>query len=150
MGFTGNDAHDPRISIITKLVDQTLNNDATLQNDDEIFFPVIANHRYSFMFFIHYESSAVADLRSSFVAPVGTAPDGFAEVAQNGAALADFGAVSFQNGTTSPLGVILFGFIETGANAGNLQYQWAQGAAEVSNTTVHAGTTLMVYDQGPI
>jgi len=135
---------DLPITFKTKTVIETVNNNTTLQDDNELFLPMLPNFYYVFMLFNKFNSSSVADIRSSFIAPSG-ATGGHNEINANGSTLFAFGANSNQSGGGNDSGVILYGYVTMGSTAGNLQYQFAQATAEVSDTSVLAGAILRLY-----
>ena len=130
-----------------KTTAETVNNSATLQNDDDLFVSVDASAYYEGELWIAFTSAVAAGLKVDFTAPVGAALEASAFlVVVSGAvtysATLALGAVSgiVSNGAASPY---LCKFtLTTGANSGVLQFRWAQNTANASNTTVNVGSYL--------
>lgn len=143
--------NDQRLQIKVKTIDELINNNTVLQNDDELFLPVKANTRYYGRVVFLLETSAVAQLKNSITAPVG-ATGAFAE----NPAGTSINVFAFGTGTSSGAGggagithaFILNFWITTGANGGNVQYQWAQNVAEISDTKVLQRSTMLLYEVG--
>ncbi len=138
--------YDIRHYLIPKTADETINNVGILQNDDELVLPVLANE----IWLIHMTlrtNSAVADIQWLFTVPAAGAmvywcpgvctatvgvPDGDATVAHV------FTAAAGVN-RTFDLELLYTG----GANAGNVQLQWAQNGGNASDTKVLKGSALI-------
>ena len=121
---------------------ETVNNTTTLQNDDELFFPVAANEICEVSFFLRVNSSAVADLKVAITVPTG----GSALYSKQG----DVVTLEKTEGQGSSLSTggadehyVVRGIVVNGATAGNVQLQWAQNTAEVSNSSVLLNSFLI-------
>lgn len=126
---------------------ETVNNSAVMQNDDDLKVNVDANAYYTGELWIAFTSAPAAGLRVDFTAPVGATMEasGFLVVvagATTFAATSVLGNVSgiVSSGAAAPY-MNKFTLV-TGANAGTLQFRWAQNAANASNTTVNVGSYL--------
>jgi len=130
-----------------KTVDETINNNAALQNDNDLFVAVAANAYYEGELNILFTSSAGAGLKVDFTAPAG------ASMEVSSFLVVVSGALTFNK--TNPLGavsgIVSAGtaapytnkfVLKTAATAGVLQFRWAQNAAQVSDTTVSLGSSL--------
>lgn len=144
---------DPRIGLPAyKAADQTVNNSATLVNDTALTVAVAANTTYAIEGFLAYDTSATADIKVAFTAPAGAtllwSPLGLAgsssgtsgsidqrTLTTNNLALGGAGAGT--NAVANPRGTLV-----TSSTAGSLTLQWAQNAAEVSDTKVKTGSWL--------
>lgn len=133
-----------------KQADETENNNDVLQNDDDLFFPVGTNEYWAFELFLAYSSHVAQDIKFAIVVPAGAVLNfqsyGFAgglafyQVTSSG--------TSFQldgNGVGSIWMCKIIGLVYTGGTAGNVQLQWAQGAAAANNTVVHKGSWLKAH-----
>lgn len=145
-----------KIELVRKTVDEIVNNSTTLQNDDVLKVALAANEAASFLFQIFSESSAVADIQYAITVPagatliwskasgVGVSPTGgvqpFTTITASGTAQADVGA-----GAGDKRAVTIIGTVVNGATAGDLQLQWAQNTAEVSDTKVFANSILLAF-----
>lgn len=126
-------------TLARKIADETVNNSASLQNDDALLLPVLANFRYAFDAEIRYSTNATANLKWAFTVPSGSTLVYSALYVPAGAttlALAEF--INNAGGTAddSSTRIRIRGLLDVGATAGNLQFQWAQNTANVSNTLV--------------
>jgi hypothetical protein len=138
--------------LIRKSADESVNNSVAMQDDNELKWPLSANLTYTFLLFIAYDSSTVADIKIQFTLPAGatmawhgTGLDtalAYKNVANIGAATA-----SAYGGAGAGLGrlITVSGSVIMAATAGNLTLQWAQNTAEASNTSVRAGSYGLVF-----
>jgi len=135
---------------VIKLVDQTVNNSTTLIDDDELFFTPNINKEYFGVMYIYMSSISTADIKHAFSLPtdcVGRWLGPVAYVRHSEQVTA---------GITSPIlvGVNTVGertmaqyfHIQMSGTAGTIQYQWAQGTAQVADTKVLLGTTFVIWE----
>lgn len=148
-----------KIDIIRKTAEtQVVNNSTTLVNDDILLAALAANEVIYFTAHIYQTGPDTADFKAGFTAPSGAT---IIWVPVSGAAIntsATIGPVnpvtssggSFSAGsdsTASRFSIDLIGSVRNGANAGNLQFQWAQASAVATDTTVRIDSYLVVYRQ---
>lgn len=137
-----------------KTANQIVNNSAAFINDTELFVPLpAANSWYNVDLLVRYTSTTAADIKFTFTAPalatVVMAGPGMVTTAAGQSSDADW------EGITAPAarpyggagGVTISAYkihatVQTGANTGNLQLQWAQNTADPSNTTLFGFSTL--------
>lgn len=124
---------------VNKTADETVNNSDTFQNDDELLLAIGANEVWAFELYLLSSSSAVADYKGKFVGPSGATV--YAQFASSNHLPADQTLVGV--GRVGGVFQKWHGVIINGATAGNLQFQWAQDAAEASDTKVLAGSCLV-------
>jgi hypothetical protein len=143
---------------VNKTADETVNNSTTLQNDDHLFFPVVANARYQFEIVLYHRAISTApDLKYGFTYPSGTtiAFGGFGELGSRWSAGSSLSAPSplfdeTQTGGTGsatntgqpPSGHVIKGRIRTAGTAGTIQFQWAQNTLTVGDSTIEADSYL--------
>lgn len=143
---------------VRKTTDETINNSTALQNDDVLFSPLAASSgTYQFEMNIFYSATTVADIKFAFTWPLGATVEwgiiGLATGAATNTGDATFG---FQNvsgssiaiggiGATTHVPAQIFGDIVMGANAGNLQLQWAQQNLEATNCIVRSRSNLRLW-----
>jgi hypothetical protein len=134
-----------------KSADESVNNSATLQNDDELFLPMAANDSMQVEGYIDAQGfSGGKDFKISFSVPAGATLNIYANWNQHGAVgQAVFKATGDASGTidynpVAPLeqGVIFFGTVVTGNTAGNVQLTWAQFSASTTSNTFKAGSYM--------
>lgn len=135
-----------RNRIVYKSADEVVNNSAVLQDDDELLLALTINGFWVFKFvlWVVQGASAAAEFKPSITGPAGST--------YNMGGTLEFNAVT-ANDRTFPYWVntdanevkmvVLPGWISTGANAGNLQLQWAQNVATAVDTTVKKGSYLL-------
>jgi len=133
---------------IVKSVDEIVNNSNTPQDDDELSVPLNANKTYAYILYIQVISPSAADFKHTFSIPTGAT------------GLRSFGAWSSQsfNSTFDITGVAssatnganqwlaFTGSVKTIGTAGNLTLQWSQNVVDASDTTLEAGSYLLVWE----
>lgn len=127
---------------ILKTADQTVNNSTTLVNDNLLLTPVGINEVWSVYFYlIMSAANATPNIKFAFTTPVAGVfswiPSGDIGASGSGVLLTPYttGPQAF----TLPLAtrhLLIWGVYVGGANAGNLQLQWAQNVANASDTKV--------------
>ena len=143
-----------RVEFVRKTANETVNNSNTLQNDDTLLVALSANEVVAFMCFIIIDSGTTPDFQAAFTVPAAaTLAWGQAGLAsQNTASAFTYSVAVTVSGTAvamggvgagSPMSVMLVGTVANGANAGNLQLQWAQNTANASDTIVYANSWLV-------
>lgn len=129
---------------VEKTVDETVNNSAALQNDDVLFLAVPANTKWELDGVIRFNSGTTPDFRAKFTVPA-SATLKWNIFAQAGTWLGfqqDETTTAVIDGLAASVATQVNGVLTVGANAGNLQLQWAQGTANASNTIVQIGSYL--------
>ncbi len=129
-----------------KTTTEAVNNNATLQNDDELVAAMAANAVYLVELDLVFNSGATPGFKFTFTLPAGAGGNlvGFAHNTAN--AFFTFNGTLTTVYSLAGLGanayVHVSGYITTGATPGNAQIQWAQFTANASNTSVLLGSTL--------
>jgi len=140
----GTDSDIP--TLVRKTADEIVSNSTTLQNDDALLFAVAANEVWEFTILSRYTATAVADFKFGLTIPAGAAFSalvaGYSATFTNIINTANPSA--YMGGGTNYLARIR-GVVVNGATAGNLQFQWAQNTAEVSDTTVLANSCIIMH-----
>lgn len=138
---------------VRKSADESVNNSTVLQNDDHLLWSVAANEVWAFTAFLYFTiASGNPAPKWTFTMPASGAGEYWAAGLQANIDSESNGANSFQafaqmsttltwsvTGLTS-FGVVLIGNFRNGANAGTVQFQWAQSSAVASNTTLKTGS----------
>lgn len=127
---------------------ETVNNTATLQNDDDLFLTVAASTRYDFELFIVYNSGTTPDLKLGWTLPTGATNrymyqffDGTNWVAAAGGTAVPTAGVAL-GGFGADLPARFKGTLNISTTAGTMQIQWAQNTANASNTSILSGSEL--------
>ena len=138
--------------IVRKTADESVTSSVVLQNDDVLLMAVAANEIWKFELSLLVTGNATGDFFAAFTFP--TSGTISAHSVHNGAG----GTVALQlfSSTTSPTSgrsfgltngsppesILISGVYVNGANAGNLQLQWAQNVSDATATVVKANSTL--------
>lgn len=143
---------------IRKPADETINNVAVDQADDALTVTVAANGgTFQFRIQFFYSTSTAADLRCRLNAPAAAVGRiGVAGIAAAGATDVSAGSVTIESGTDLVVGGLgvgtanalmatLAGEVTIGANSGSLTFNWAQNAADPTNTVVYARSLFQVW-----
>lgn len=137
---------------VTKAADESVTSSTTLQNDDVLVLPVVANAAYIMQCTLDYEGGTLnaSDLKVAWAFPAGTTI--FFGVAAylhtdgtiHGAA-SIIGSTSFTVGTAGAGNhrtLSMSGSLITVGTPGNLQLQWAQSTSSGTATIVHKNSML--------
>jgi hypothetical protein len=146
----------PVTEFVRKTANETVNNSASFQDDDELFFPVRANEIWDVEASIRYDSSTTADIKWRFTVPgsgvAGTGSGLIHRLTGGASGLADDVVEPMSDLTRTPSGGIGIGteapmhirmLIVVGDTDGNIVYQWAQNTAALSNTSVRNGSWII-------
>lgn len=144
-----------------KTATESVTSSVALQNDDQLFFAVAGNSRYTMEGFIIYDGATAGDLKVAFTYPAGATFE-WSNRGNTGPAagtsLTDFNTVIQTNDarsinatpTPSPPGLHFapIGYLITSSTAGNLQMQWAQDTSSATATRVRSGSWLRLMKVG--
>ena len=134
-------------TVVIKSSDQTVNNSTTLVNDDTLVWALAANKNYRLWAHAFIDTHISSDFKWTFTGPSGC--EIHLTVNRNYAAGASYDwhglnslgtVVSMGTPTDTASNWYWFGTIMNGGNAGNLQLQWAQNAAQSFDTKMHNGS----------
>lgn len=131
---------------VIKSVDESLTNNATLQNDDELSFTVGANEEWAFRFVLQANSATQPDFQFAVGAPGGATcsvgvVDGEGAVTNGNLGCGVSSGSIAGNGANDVYEVV--GTVRNGPTAGAVTLQWAQNASNANTTTVYAGSYLL-------
>lgn len=141
-----------------KASDQSVVNSTTLTNDNTLLFSVAANEKWVFTMYLRVsEVSTVARFKYAFTIPAAAsgydlygwvpAPTFEAATTAGGALLTT--AHTLSNMTAADNVLIIQGFYTGGANAGTVQWQFAQNTLDATNAViVRAGSSLVAIKVG--
>lgn len=139
--------------IIVKQVDENVTNSTTLQNDDELLFPILANvPTYYELTVLISSTSSAADFKCDFALSTGSVTSAWrqhvglgptTQVIQSGQVADITTVIQFATGTatTNVPAHRITGMILATANA-NLIFRWAQNTLDAAAVTVRAGSVL--------
>lgn len=133
-----------------KTANETVNNSAALQNDDDLFVSVAANGVYQLNMRVQFNSTAAADFKYGFTFPAGLTMQYTQTVI--GVGLTTLNTFEQDETSTPQLegqaankAILIVGLVVVSGTAGTLQFQWAQNSATAVNTTVNAGSYMMLF-----
>lgn len=136
---------------VVKKINETISNNNTIQNDNELFVDdLVEDKDYSFMLKAYIASATTPDFQYSFEltnisgsringSPSSTVPTDTVAVGNN------TGVVS----SNSTQVIVIFGTIAVSGGVGKLQFRWAQLTSDAANTSVLAGSSLVVWEETP-
>lgn len=143
-------------NVIYKNTIQTINNSTTLIQDTELVYPLLKKQRVFFRFHIFFTSDPAADIKFAINAPAGSiiqyAPTQSVRITGSDTLtiqpmLENGGTFSVGSGGTTTADARLCeiaGIAETTGTSGTLNLKWAQGVANILNTSVLSGSYLEV------
>ena len=145
----------PNTIFVEKTTDTSITNDATLTNDDELFFDVRAGERWDIHLVIHYLSVQAADIQFKLDVP-GTGATGSGvntrvklaatnkeELILDFASLSVFSAGGI--GGTEPGDILSMDWsinVLVGDADGRITLQWCQSSSNANTTKVYAGSWI--------
>lgn len=132
------------IKRVYKSAEETVNNSDVLQDDDHLLFAIGANEAWAFDMVLYMNSGTTPDIKLQINVPSGAT--GFYD-APTGApsAMTAFGAPQTQSTSGSDQQFFLTGTVINGATPGNLQLQWAQNTATLSDTKILKGSCIIAH-----
>ena len=144
-------------TVVRKTADETVNNSATLQNDDHLLFAIGSNEVWVVMFHLFVSAaSATPDIKIALSLPSGatSAMGIIGQATGTTGTEADAKIQSFTSATTalsvgvpadstSNTFVLYSAHIANGSTAGNVQLQWAQSTANASDSKIRTGSFLV-------
>jgi collagen type VII alpha len=129
-----------------KTVQEIVNNSATLQNDNDLYFNIGANETWTYRVVVIGNSGTTPDFKFAMTAPVGATCNyaGYdAEGAVTTPAITSCGtATALITGNGAQDVYELVGTVVNGSTAGTVRFQWAQNTATAANSTVEPGSYL--------
>lgn len=136
--------------IVRKTADETVNNSETLQNDDELLMAMGANEVWRVELHLIIYGTTVANYKMAWTVPSGAEfywgriyrTTGAADVVGMTHIAAETVTMRGE-GAYSRMITVAHGIYVGAATAGNLQLQWAQNTAEVSDSKVKANSCII-------
>ncbi len=135
---------------VRKTADETVNNSVALQDDDELKFAVAANAIWAIVVMLRISSTAYADFKYAMTIPAAAAiylqslaTNVFFSVLDEVDGTADQ-SFFFAGDRTHAPSMIHYLYVG-GANAGTVQFRWAQNGAEATNTKVLANSYIIAH-----
>lgn len=129
------------VKVVRKTADETVNNSSILQNDDHLLFAIAASEVWEFRIFLYMAIKSASDLKCTVTAPVACTIFGMLSNVE----VINTVAESILIAADSNYFAVYQGIAINGANAGNIQFQWAQNAAVAENTIVYANSFIIAH-----
>jgi len=133
-------------NVTVKSADETVNNSTTLQNDNDLKQALGTNETWAFLLFIRSISNATADINFTMTGP-GSSTLAFMRIGVDTALAPEVEVTGggFMGGGSANTHMMIQGIIRTAGTSGDLQFQWAQAVANVSDTKVLQYSTLLAW-----
>jgi len=137
------------LTVVRKTADETVNNSSTLQNDDHLLFAVAANEVWEFRIILRMlAASATPDYKFALSLPalgsgVWVIEYPIIPATTLGADVTT--ALKVDSWTGGDRWCFLQGVYVGGANAGNVQLQWAQYTANASDSKVTTNSCIIAH-----
>lgn len=139
-------------TIVLKTSDETINNNNTLQNDDQLLLAVGVNEKWEFLLWLDTTSTANTDFKYAFAIPTASAllkvtSGQIAQLTANESNITPLDGTASAASVTSGANKLYLNYYRYigGANAGNVQLQWAQVTSHADSTTVHANSFILAH-----
>lgn len=137
-------------TIIVKASDDTVNNSTTLVNDSELLFPIGINEVWEFTIVVLSFSPATPDYKCAITVPANTSlcwlfsgKDAPGTISITNMIVS--GGSHSSRGENCVYGIVLRGIAIATDTAGNVQYQFAQNTANVSDTKTLIGSCIIAH-----
>lgn len=140
-------------SHIVKPSDESVTSSITLQNDDHLVLPVLANTIYFVQGMLIYTGDSAGDMGFRWSAPSGSVFNWASDaLGSSAASLTSQVSRTAQGVTNQPtFGAVtggtavapFKGLLTVGSSGGNLRATWAQGTSNATATTMKAGSYIM-------
>lgn len=145
--------------VIMKLADTSVNSDITVNDDPDLVFAIGPNENWAVVYNLFVTGNASGDIRIAIGTPTGCSGTftsfGLVSTASTSGNLQTDGEIltggtSGDHGTAAPgagsvIGLMAWAGLVNGANAGNVQFKWAQISSNINNVTLMKGSFLTAY-----
>lgn len=135
---------------VVKSTDEIVNNSSTLQDDDELLFTPSINKVYHGRLVIFNDGGSTPDIKFAFTIPTGATIEwgGLNSLFRVANALSADGTTAITAASQNATAFWWQEFVLVmSSTSGAVTLQWAQALATSSDTTVKAGSYLVVYEE---
>lgn len=139
------------IKSANEIQNNVINPTATLQDDDELMFPIAANESWAFRFVVQANVGATPDIKFAVTAPSGatcTVSLIDTEAAVSNANLGCGVSTGLVTGNNTDDTYEIVGSVANSTTAGNVTLQWAQNSANATSITVYSGSYVFATANG--
>lgn len=139
---------DAEITVVKSEI-ETINSNAVLHNDTELYFAAVASSIYLVKFYVDFTTSSTPDIKFGLAGPTGATikwwTNGLLGATSATTAINPY-TESSSIGITSPAaGIeIIEAIVTIGETAGNVYLQWCQNTSNAADTSVNANSFLQV------
>lgn len=135
---------------VRKSADETLNNNATMQDDNELLLALGANETWVGRVVAFLDGSQVADFKVDLTVPAGaTITYGAHHARAADTVMVSTGIATAGDVDLTAINAVTVLKVEfsvaNGSTAGNLNFRWAQNAATAADSTVKAGSYIEAH-----
>lgn len=136
-----------------KTADETVNNSTTLQNDNDLLVAVQKSTEYLLRLHLEVDSNTTADFKFALILPSGATLIGtvFSDANPSLSAVAQVADLASGHAvilSVNPTVIEVVAKLIMSTTAGNVQLQWAQNTADVSDTIVREESYLEIVETG--
>lgn len=134
----------------SKKGNESVASSTTLQNDDDFSFPCEANLTYAIDGKLRIAAGASSGFKAAFSLPSGATGRFSLVNSTAGGIINDADAATGGGGTTTISATsvtIIYGYIQMGSTAGNVTFQWAQNASNVSATSINRTSKMTLGEE---
>lgn len=135
---------------VVKKVDEIVNNSAAMQDDDELKVTLNINKVYGYFFFWFFNSPTTPDIKKAWTLPAGATGTRINATWDSNNISRGIRDITLINNIIcdgNDSCSMEAGRVIMAGTAGDLQFQWAQNAANASDTKVLQGSYLVVYEE---
>ncbi|MER6236549.1 hypothetical protein ABT185_10845 [Streptomyces clavifer] len=129
-----------QVQFARKTADESVTSSTTLQNDNHLLLPVVANATYSLFLMCIFSGSTVGDIKFDWTVPSGTVLRWSDQTGASGLNT-DADVYSAPGGATQ-VAFQIWATVVTSSTAGNVTFRWAQNASDATATIVRANSHL--------
>lgn len=139
---------------VVKTANESVTSSDVLQDDNELFFAVGPNERWSVVMWLIYDATTTGDLKTDWSLPSGSSGvhGGLRLIVPATGPASGVNANGTSIGTPVTMGGVgagvvaiasMYAAILTGSVGGNVKFQWAQGTSTGTASTLQAGSLLV-------
>ncbi|MGW8635069.1 hypothetical protein ACWGNX_27245 [Streptomyces sp. NPDC055793] len=131
-----------QVQFSRKAADEAVTSSTTLQNDNHLILPVVANATYTLFLMCIFSGATTGDIKFDWTVPSGSVLRWSDQTGVSGLH-ADVDVHSAPAGSTL-VAFQISATVVTSSNAGNVQFRWAQNASDATATIVRANSSLQL------
>ncbi|MFH9038508.1 hypothetical protein ACH4FA_03915 [Streptomyces sp. NPDC017966] len=131
-----------QIQFARKTADESVVSSTTLQNDNHLVLPVVANATYTLFLMCIFSGATTGDIKFDWTVPSGTVLRWSDQTGVSGLH-SDVDVYSAPGGTTQ-VAFQIWATVVTSSTAGNVQFRWAQNASDATATIVRTNSSLQL------